>query len=372
MGCGSSFKDYDPREYGEYKYAYGNDRPMAQSTGDEIAHSNSSSLGYSSALEPFKFTHFYKQQEVGRGAYGVVSVGVTEKGIRIAVKEVSLQTHDFALHKERLNGELRVLRRIPAHPNLVKFFKVTTTGYQFNIWMEYCPGGSVCGRYRAIGPIPLIEAAMYTRDSLHGLHYLHSQGILHRDIKCDNILLDGTGTAKLADFGAATEELESTLHKTCIGTVFWSAPEMHTNKGYRSTADIWSLGCAILEMVMGEPPFAYKFPAQGQYIVFLMSQDVVELPEDLDDRVKHVLRSCLDKNPENRPSASALLGSEFVKLAPFVPLPSVPPLLRLSQRETSVSSSLSLTVPSTQQVGLPVCPTLPLPPQTVELPGAML
>lgn len=97
---------------------------------------------------------------------------------------------------------------------------------------------------------------VYSRQILEGLHYLHSHRIVHRDIKGANILIDNNGIAKLADFGAATNLIQSDDNpKSLHGTPYWMAPEVIHQTGHSRQADIWSLGCTVIEMFTGKPPW---------------------------------------------------------------------------------------------------------------------
>ena len=103
--------------------------------------------------------------------------------------------------------------RMANHPNLVKYYKSTRTKSSVHLFMEYCPGGSIKAKYTASGPIPMGTCRRYLDDILQGLAFLHNAGVIHRDIKGDNVLLGSQDNAKLADFGVS---LSSTCpHRTC-------------------------------------------------------------------------------------------------------------------------------------------------------------
>jgi mitogen-activated protein kinase kinase kinase 1 len=160
---------------------------------------------------------------------------------------------------------------------------------------------------------------LYTRQILDGLKYLHDKGFIHRDIKCANILVDANGAVKLADFGLAKVSKFNDI-KSCKGTPFWMAPEVINRKdsdGYGSPADIWSLGCTVLEMCTGQIPYSDLEPVQA---LFRIGRGTLpEVPDTLSLDARLFILKCLKVNPEERPTAAELLNHPFVRR----PLPSV-------------------------------------------------
>ena len=105
-----------------------------------------------------------------------------------------------------------------------------------------------------------MEISKYTYQILQGLEYLHALGIVHRDIKSTNILVDEQGVCKISDFGSAKttleDNMESMKYMTVCGTPYWMAPEVIKQEGHNRKADIWSLGCTVFEMATGRPPWS--------------------------------------------------------------------------------------------------------------------
>jgi mitogen-activated protein kinase kinase kinase 1 len=156
--------------------------------------------------------------------------------------------------------------------------------------------------------------SMYTRQILDGLKYLHDKGFIHRDIKCANILVDASGAVKLADFGLAKVSKLNDI-KSCKGTPFWMAPEVINPKrtdGYGSSADIWSLGCTVLEMLTRKIPYCdLENPVQA---LFRIGRGVLpEIPDTLSPDSQDFILKCLKVNPEERPTATELLNHPFVR-----------------------------------------------------------
>lgn len=136
----------------------------------------------------------------------------------------------------------------------------------------------------------------YTAQILEGLEYLHAHNVIHRDIKGANILVDRDGVCKLSDFGGAkfiTEEMEFKQYHSFKGTPNWMAPEVVKRFEYTRYSDIWSLGCTIIEMATGEPPFA-EYRNQIMTIQMLMNINTPpEFPRHLSDTCKHFLHCCM-------------------------------------------------------------------------------
>jgi len=123
------------------------------------------------------------------------------------------------------------------------------------IFLELVTQGSLASLYQKYR-LRDTHVSAYTRQILNGLTYLHERNIVHRDIKCANILVYANGSVKLADFGLAKEITKFNAVKSCKGTVYWMAPEVvNPKKTYGPAADIWSLGCTVLEMLTRQIPY---------------------------------------------------------------------------------------------------------------------
>lgn len=150
---------------------------------------------------------------------------------------------------------------------------------------------------------------VYLRQILEGLSYLHSKGVLHRDIKGGNILVSAQGIIKLADFGSSkmlTDIVNNEMHGSITGTPNYMAPEVVNQEKYGVKADIWSLGCTIIEMVTGKPPWSQYNNPITVMIKIAKANEPPPIPDDLSPEAKSFVKGCLQIKPEDRLSVSEL------------------------------------------------------------------
>nr|BAA09057.1 mitogen-activated protein kinase [Arabidopsis thaliana] len=264
-------------------------------------------------------TSWQKGQLLGRGSFGSVYEGISGDGDFFAVKEVSLLDQGSQAQEciQQLEGEIKLLSQLQ-HQNIVRYRGTAKDGSNLYIFLELVTQGSLLKLYQRYQLRDSV-VSLYTRQILDGLKYLHDKGFIHRDIKCANILVDANGAVKLADFGLAKVSKFNDI-KSCKGTPFWMAPEVINRKdsdGYGSPADIWSLGCTVLEMCTGQIPYSDLEPVQA---LFRIGRGTLpEVPDTLSLDARLFILKCLKVNPEERPTAAELLNHPFVRR----PLPSV-------------------------------------------------
>lgn len=148
--------------------------------------------------------------------------------------------------------------------------------YRSNTSARYCENGSLHSISKNFGRFPENLVGLYMSQVLHGLLYLHEQGVIHRDIKGANILTTKQGLVKLADFGVASRT--TGLHESSVvGTPYWMAPEVIELSGATTASDIWSLGSTVIELLEGKPPY-YKFQPM-QALFRIVNDDHPPLPQ---------------------------------------------------------------------------------------------
>merc|ERR1719410_2257292 len=209
---------------------------------------------------------FTKQERIGKGSFGEVFKGIDNRTQQVvAIKIVDLEEAEDEI--EDIQQEIMVLSQCDS-PYVTKYF------------------GS----------------------------YLHTEKKLHRDIKAANVLLSDMGDVKLADFGVAGQLTNTTSKRnTFVGTPFWMAPEVIKQSAYDAKADIWSLGITAIELAKGEPPNSEMHPMR---VLFLIPKNnPPELTGSFSKQFKEFTKTCLNKDPENRPSAVELLRHPFIRKA---------------------------------------------------------
>ncbi|PUZ51470.1 hypothetical protein GQ55_6G189800 [Panicum hallii var. hallii] len=257
---------------------------------------------------------------IGSGAFGQVYLGMDlDSGELLAVKQVligsSNATREKAqAHVRELEDEVKMLKNL-SHPNIVRYIGTAREDNTLNILLEFVPGGSIQSLLGRLGSFPEAVIRKYTKQLLYGLEYLHRNGIIHRDIKGANILVDNKGCIKLADFGASkqVEKLATaTAAKTMKGTPYWMAPEVIVGSGHNCSADIWSVGCTVIEMATGKAPWSHEYQEVSLLYYVGTTKSHPPIPEHLSPEAKDFLLKCLQKEPEMRSVASDLLQHPFV------------------------------------------------------------
>lgn len=276
--------------------------------------------------EDSRLRSFKAGESLGRGAYGEVFKAMVS-GRFMAVKKIplDLSLNVKAAEKEikTLLLEINTLKRLQ-HPRIVRYFGCIRQDSEEDpallIFLEYMPSGSIKGVLSRFGPYGVGLVRKYTRQILEGLDFLHTEKIVHRDVKGANILIDARGDAKLADFGAC-RELEA-LQSTCTGgmrsiqgSIFWMAPEVMKYKAGRRS-DIWSLGCTVIEMITAEAPWPNLRKEKMNVTETLRRiSDGTEsppLPEKIPGDCRSFLERVLIHDYTKRPYASQLLKHRFV------------------------------------------------------------
>jgi serine/threonine protein kinase len=212
--------------------------------------------------------------------------------------------------------ELELYKKLN-HKHIVGFTAshFDTKTWTLYIFLEYVPGGSISSMLERFGLFSEELTRNYTRQLLLGLEYLHGVRVVHRDLKGANILVSRDGIVKLTDFGASKAYRDATITdgmKSLRGSVFWMAPEVIKGTGYGRKADVWSLGCTVIEMLSGKHPWPDLDNHWSAMFQIAKTKDGPPRPTEISDTARDFLDKCLHPDPKERLNASELLHHPFV------------------------------------------------------------
>uniref|UniRef100_A0A665UCA1 non-specific serine/threonine protein kinase n=1 Tax=Echeneis naucrates TaxID=173247 RepID=A0A665UCA1_ECHNA len=247
--------------------------------------------------------------KVGEGSTGVVCTAREKhSGRQVAVKMMDLRRQQ---RRELLFNEV-VIMRDHRHRNVVQMFRSALVEDELWVVMEFLQGGALT---HIISQTRLDEQQVATvcLSVLQALTYLHSEGVIHRDIKSDSILLTLDGQVKLSDFGFCAQISENVpKRKSLVGTPYWMAPEVISKAPYGPEVDIWSLGIMVVEMVDGEPPYFSDTPITAMKKLRDQSAPSVKDIQRVSPVLKNFLDCMLTRDTLQRSSAAALLDHPFL------------------------------------------------------------
>lgn len=277
--------------------------------------------------------NWMKGSLIGEGSFGSVFLALHAiTGELMAVKQVEIPSAtkgtEFDKRKNNmvsaLKHEIELLQGLH-HPNIVQYLGTTADDQYLNIFLEYVPGGSIATMLKQYNTFqePLVKN--FVRQILAGLSYLHNRDIIHRDIKGANILVDNKGGIKISDFGISKRVEASTvlgsrasggggghLHRPSLqGSVYWMAPEVVRQTAHTKKADIWSLGCLVVEMFIGAHPFPDCSQLQAIFAIG-SNQARPPAPEDASKDAVEFLDMTFQVDYQQRPSADELLKCQFL------------------------------------------------------------
>jgi serine/threonine protein kinase len=264
---------------------------------------------------------------LGRG--GMASVYLARDGELdrpVAVKVLAEHLADTPGFRERFMREARLAAQL-SHPNIVQVFDVGEEDGRPFIVMECVQGATVGDELKQRGTLEPTEVVDLALQICGGLEHAHAAGLVHRDIKPQNLLVRADGTVKIADFGIAraAETTKLTQIGSVLGTAAYLSPEQALGEEVTAAADIYSLGCVLYELLTGRTPYIFETLPQ---LVTKHREEAIpplrELRPDVPERLEAAVMHALARNPDYRPDSAAALAQELAAGSPEPPTQPLP------------------------------------------------
>ncbi|KAL1099914.1 hypothetical protein V6Z11_D05G193300 [Gossypium hirsutum] len=258
-------------------------------SGNDVWEIDTSLLKYESKLASCSYGDLYKGTFYGQG---------------VAIKVLRMEHLNENLRRE-FTQEVNIMRKIQ-HKNVVQFFGACTTPPNLCIVTEFMSGGSIYDllhKQKSGFKLPLLLKLAI--DVSEGMSYLHQNGIMHRDLKAANLLMDENGVVKIADFGVARVQAQTGVMTAETGTYRWMAPEVIEHKPYDHKADVFSFGVVLWEMLTGKLPYENLTPLQAAVGVVQKGLRPV-IPQHTRPKFVELLERCWQQDPSLRPEFSEI------------------------------------------------------------------
>ena len=284
-------------------------------------------------------------EELGKGGMGrVYKVLDKEVNAKVALKLIKPEIASDKKTIERFRNELKVARDI-AHKNVCRMYDLGKESGAYFITMEYISGQDLKGLIRQTGQLTVGKSVSIASQICEGLLEAHRLGVIHRDLKPQNIMIDKEGNARIMDFGIARSLRAKgiTGSGVMIGTPEYMSPEQVDGKEADQRADIYSLGVILYEMLTGRVPFEGDTPFSiGVKQKSEVPRSPKEINEQIPDDLNHLILKCMEKDKEKRYQSVGELHSELMSLEKGVPTTEriVPERKPLTSREITVQFSL--------------------------------
>ena len=258
------------------------------------------------------FGPYRLESVLGEGAIGVVFAATRKDGTVVALKVLKKLLSQNEVYRQRFLREARVAEEV-RHPHLVPILEASEArGYHY-LSVAYVEGGSLGDRIESTGPLPLDECLRLAAEIASGLDALHASGIVHRDVKPSNVMLDPSGRAAVTDFGLAKGRAYTVLTTpgVVLGTLYYIAPELIRGEPAGPASDVYALACVLFECLTGAAPFADRRLFEVA-VAHLEDEppDASERRDEVPVPLSDILRQAMAKDPAERPRT----GTAFAHL----------------------------------------------------------
>mmetsp|Transcript_9579 Transcript_9579/g.18677 ORF Transcript_9579/g.18677 Transcript_9579/m.18677 type:complete len:476 (+) Transcript_9579:1355-2782(+) len=299
-------------------------------TKEEIVEELSNHFDFSQDAPPTRLEYYRLLKLLGKGAFGKVILGVHRlTGMHVAIKAIEKARLDSEYAKRKVFQEVFLLKRI-RHRNVVRILEVFESAKHVLIVMEFTSGGDLLQFVKLKKRLSEAEARLIFRQIVDGAIAIHSHGVLHRDFKLDNILLDGNySTIKICDFGVSRILKRGQVCFDKCGTPAYIAPEIIAEQGYEGySVDTWSIGVMLYAMVTGTVPFRapsiqelHKLVLKGKY----------SLPDHVSPMLADLLSQMMCILPNNRISLQKVLSHPWLTYEALSSEPCVAPSFKVKK-----------------------------------------
>ncbi|XP_009989945.1 PREDICTED: hormonally up-regulated neu tumor-associated kinase-like, partial [Tauraco erythrolophus] len=254
---------------------------------------------------------------INKGSFAKVMEGLhIPTGEKVAIKVIDkrkAKQDSYVL--KNMKREPRIHQMIK-HPNVVQLYETLETDNSYYMVMELCLGGDLLDRICEKKRLAEREVKRYTRQILSAVEHLHCQGIVHRDLKIENFLLDGNDNIKIVDFGlsntAKFESLSQELLHTQCGSPAYAAPELLAHRKYGPKVDVWSIGVSTFAMLTGTLPFTVEPLNIKQLHQKMLIGEINPIPSDISPGAVHFVLSLLEPDPAKRPGVKEAIKDKWL------------------------------------------------------------
>lgn len=251
------------------------------------------------------------EKEIGHGGFATVyKAKCLNTSRNVAIKKINKNSISSRGLTDRVRQEVSIHSKLDHHA-ILKLYNFFEDHHYVYLILELCNRGELFKHIKSLNRVLTEnEGRQYMEQVVGGMLYLHSQSIMHRDLTLTNLLLDDNGNIKIADFGLATQLARpDDRHTTMCGTPNYISPEVATRSSHGLEADVWSIGCMLYTMLVGQPPF------DTHGIKSTLTKVVIgeyKIPSYMSSNASDLISKCLTKNPRNRIALQKILQHPFM------------------------------------------------------------